>query len=215
MNCQDNDFCRSLQPETRALLCKGCEKRFEKAGSFQQWDSSRTLAMLILDGAICTSTKFDHADIDHSIDTPSLAICLPGYVITNFGFHGLTRTEYDYQNLRHITDTWVARFDSRTARELYATNLDFVRAYTKSLLVEMETSTKTTAFIRANYTYYGVYHFMKMFEAHGLFVSQQELADIMNCNRSSISKAMKRIREEDPALWQAYFANKGRAVRME
>ena len=46
-----------------------------------------------------------------------------------------------------------------------------------------------------------------------IYLPQTDLANLMNHERAAISKACKRIREENPQLWEAYLQNKGKPVR--
>lgn len=210
MDCTTNEFCASLPGEVRRTLCRSCKRRFEKAGSIQLYSANLDFCMLILDGALCSNTSFDKDDMDHGEESPSLFLALPGRVIVNLGLFGIRRTIYEYSGFHYLTDTWIASFDYQTVQRLLREEPRFLETVAVSLIKEHESMCQVAALVRPNYTYYGTYHFMKLFEQYGLFVAQQDIADIMNHDRSSVSKAMKRIKTEDPGLWSSYMANKGR-----
>jgi len=44
------------------------------------------------------------------------------------------------------------------------------------------------------------------------YLTQQQLAEIMNRDRTSASKVISRIKQENPELWAAYASNKHREL---
>ena len=67
-----------------------------------------------------------------------------------------------------------------------------------------------TAMLRANYTYRGLLHLLRMLGESGQYLTHQQLASIMNRDRTSISKAISRIRREYPETWEIYVKSKGK-----
>lgn len=214
MDCTRNEFCGSLPKSTRERLCADCRKRFFKAGSMQLRDDYPQTCMLILDGVVVSTTDLDGEDIDHEADMPALYLGLPGRVI---GFDVI----FDYRNfdggftyfdLSYLSDSWVATFGRDTIRSLYDEDPAFRRSMSLSLLQLAADALQFVALFRANYTYRGLFHLVKLLTKHGQFLTQQQMADIMNHDRTSVSKAMSRLRREYPAIWEAYVVNKGRVA---
>ena len=54
---------------------------------------------------------------------------------------------------------------------------------------------QTTALFRSNYLYFGLYHLVKMLAGCGQHISRQRLADLLNCDRTSVSKAFARLKK--------------------
>lgn len=210
MDCAMNEFCASLESDARTTLCQNCRKRLEKAGSMQMYNSSVDSCMLILDGALCSITSFGANEMNHEKETPSLYLALPGSLVIGFNLFEIERTVYEYSGIRYLTDTWVASFDHRVFLKMLDEEPGFAKAVAISFYQDHERMCQIASFVQSNYSYLGTYHFMKLFESHKLYITQQDIAKIMNHDHSSISKNMKRIKSENPELWNAYMANKNR-----
>lgn len=213
MPCSQNNFCSSLPDKTRTALCQSCRKCMFKAGSIQTRGDFSQNCMLILDGASCSVEGLDSASFGHSDDEPVLFLALPGRAINldvTFGFTEM-QDAYEYSNFIYLTDTWVASFNHQAIRDLFDADKDFQMALIRNMVRVQSDACRFTALFRANFTFHGVFHLMKLLTEHSIYLTQQDMGRLMNRDRTSISKAVNRLRDENPSLWEAYLKNKGRA----
>ncbi len=212
MDCTRNRFCILLPENTRAKLCAHCRRSFFKAKSIQTRQDYLRNCMLVLDGTFISSTQLGVDAIDHETNLPVLYMALPGRLLNldvTFGFTDLHKN-FEYVDFNYFTDTWVASFSHQTIQDLFDSDPDFRHAVMKNM-IELETDVcRMAAMLRSNYTYYGLLHLTEMLANHNQYFTQQQLAEIMNHDRTSICKAIARIKKEHPEKWQAYISNKGR-----
>lgn len=214
MDCTRNAFCKTLPPESRKKLCASCRKRFFKAGSIQLRDDFPHSGMLLLDGIVVSTTNLGEDVVNHETDVPALYLGFPGHIVgfeIVFGFKNLNGA-FEYLDLEYLTDSWVATFSHEAILELYEKDLAFRHSIGMGLLQLATDALQCVALFRANYTYLGLYHLLKMLAFHGQFLTQQQLAAILNHDRTSISKAISRIKKEYPEVWEAYAQNKNRVL---
>ena len=214
MDCSKNDFCKSLPVETRRKLCAKCRRRFFKAQSMQMGDDCNQSCMLVLDGAFVTTTDLGYGSIDHENDLPMLYLGIPGRLL-NLG----TTFQYDeldpsigYINYHYLTDPWVASFSHHVIRELCDEDETFRHAVYRNMVALIADLCQTSALFRSNYLHFGVLHLVSMLEKAHVFLTQQQLATLLNRDRTSISKAFSLLKKEHPDVWEAYMANKGRVL---
>ena len=210
MSCSHNAFCRRLSAETRRELCGRCNRRLLKAGSVQSYGDYRQSCVLILDGVF--ATRACGANRDFEGDEPAFFIGFPGFVGNLDVSLELNDKDEAFRHLdiEYLTDTRIATFDPKAVRDLYDSHRDFSDAVTWSLLKCAQSSMQFTAMLRANYTYRGLLHLLRMLGESGQYLTHQQLAIIMNRDRTSISKATSRIRREHPETWERYAKGKGK-----
>lgn len=182
------------------------------AKSMQMRDDYLQDCMLILDGLFTSTTDLGHGALDHSKEVPVLYVGLPGRLLNldvTFGFSDM-EVAYAYVDFEYLTDTWAASFSHHVIRRLCDEDIDFRHAVMRNMVQVESDICQLAALFRSNYTYYGIYHFMEHMTKYGLWVSQEQLGKIMNHDRTSISKAVSRIRKEHPGIWERYNENKGR-----
>lgn len=214
MDCSNNAFCSSLGPELCAELCRHCRRRLIKAGSIQIYEDFERRASLLIDGIVLISGHVGEDVVGYSDDVPTCYLGVPGRVLsTNVTFREGGGTEaYGYNSMEYLTDCCVAHFDHDVIRGLFEGETEFAHAMVLSALRIMEDGCMMTAILRANSVYLSVYHLMQYLTQQSVYLTQQQIANLINRDRASVSKAMSRVRREQPAAWEAYAANKGRAV---
>lgn len=214
MDCAKNAFCSTLPQKTRTALCLHCRRLLFRAGSVQMRDDAVRSCTLILDGLLSAAYHFDRNDIDHQTDMPALYLGLPGrLIVPDYTLDARQSSEkFAYNNWQYLTDTWVATFSWKTLWEFIDADPAFTKQVLQSALEIQSDMCQFAALFRANYTYYGIYHFLRILSEHSIYLPQQQIANLMNRDRTAISKAYRRIKEEYPELWIAYSANKERKV---
>lgn len=173
-------------------------------------DDYQQNCMLILDGVFASSTNLSLEAIDHNIDRPVIYLGLPGRLLNldvTFGYDEM-QDAYTYVDLNYLTDTWAASFSHHVIRELFDEDPRFRRAVIRSEVQIASDACQIAALFRSNYTYYGLYHLVEILTQYSQFITQQQLADLMNLDRTSISKAVSRFKKEHPDIWEAYTANR-------
>lgn len=212
MDCTKNDFCRSLPPDTRSKLCSVCRRSFLKAGSIQPRSKSPESCGIILDGIVVSTTDLSADVVDHDTNNPALYLGFPGRVTgLEYLFDMPEEADaFSYVDLEYLSDSWVASFTVKDIREIYDEDPAFRYAIGSNMMQTTADALQCMALFRANYTYHGLFHLIRMLTDCRQFLTQQQLANIMNHDRTSISKAVSRIKKEHPELWEAYTENKGR-----
>ncbi|MGN0059909.1 MAG: Crp/Fnr family transcriptional regulator [Coriobacteriales bacterium] len=212
MDCSRNNFCSTLPDESRQKLCAKCRRRLFKAHSMQMLDDVNQSCMLILDGALVTTTDLGQTSLDHESELPVLYLGLPGRLLNldiTFKYEELV-SSLMYVNYHYLADTWVATFSHHVIRELCDADEEFRHAVYRNMTALMRDLCQTTALFRSNYLHFGVRHLVQMLVGAGVFLTQQQIADVMNRDRTSVSKAFTQLKKEHPDIWKAYQANKGR-----
>lgn len=214
MDCSQNDFCKSLDADTRCKLCAKCRRKFFKAQSMQMRNDYVQSCMLVLDGVFASSTSLGEGAIDHATDAPTLYIGLPGRLLNldiTFGYDDL-QPAISYSNFHYLADTWVASFSHHVIRKLCEEDASFRRAVLRNMVGLTSDCCQMTALFRSNYLYFGLYHLVEILASHGQYLNQQQLASLLNHDRTSVSKAFARLKREQPDAWGAYMVNKGRVL---
>ena len=145
---------------------------------------------------------------------PTLYIGLPGRLLNldiTFGYED-RESSIAYANFHYLADTWVASFSHHLIRELCDKDEDFRHAVLRNMVALTSDCCLTTALFRSNYLHYGLYHLVMLLASHGQYLTQQQLATLLNHDRTSVSKAFSRLKKEHPDAWEAYQANKGRVL---
>lgn len=215
MDCRKNDFCRSLPDEVRTQLCAHCHRRLTRAGSIQLYSDFERHATLILDGAIKSSIYVGEDVLDYSEDVPTFHLGIPGRILaTNMTFGRTEKMHYGNNGVEYLTDCCVATFEHEAMLELFETDNGFARSMALSMIRIMEDTCEIAAILRAQSVHLSVHHLTQLLLQHHIYLTQQQLADVINHDRASVSKALARVKSSDPDLFNAYLSNKGRAVEM-
>lgn len=214
MNCSTNAFCASLPQHIRLELCKHCRRRLVKAGSIQLYEEFEDKSSLLLDGIVLISGHVGEDVMGYSDDVPTCYLGVAGRVLsTNVTFRDVNGNgAYGYNSMEYLTDCCVARFDHETIRALFREHVEFAHSMMLSALRIMEDGCMMTAILRADSVYLSVYHLVQYLRQQNVYLTQVQIAGLINHDRASVSKAMNRIKKEHPASWQAYHANKGRTI---
>lgn len=213
MDCSQNDFCKSLSVETRRKLCSKCKRKFFKAQSMQMGNDCSQSCMLVLDGAFTTTTDLGHGFIDHENELPMLYLGLPGRLLNlsvTFKYDELN-SSIGYIDYHYLADTWTASFSHHMIRTLCDEDEAFRHAVYRNMVALIADVCQISALFRPNYLHYGVFHLVSMLEKAHVFLTQQQLATLLNRDRTSISKVFATLKKEHPDLLRAYMSNKNRA----
>lgn len=214
-NCSDNAFCASLPEKLRSDLCKKCIRRITKAGSFQLYRDFERHATLILDGALMSSIYVGDDVLDFSDDTPAFYLGLPGRILaTNVTFRDTKKAYYGDNGVEYLTDCCIATFEHDFFREMFYSNSDFAHSLVLSMLRIMEDACEVSAILRAPTVLAATHHLILYLSFFDVYLTQQQIANITNHDRASISKAIKQIKKQNPELAQNYISNKGRKIEM-
>lgn len=214
MNCSTNAFCASLPQHIRSELCTHCKRRLVKAGSIELYEEFESKSSLLIDGIVLISGHVGEDVVGYSDDVPTCYLGVAGRVLsTNVTFReGGGSEAYGYNSMEYLTDCCVARFDHDVIRRLFREHIEFAHAMMLSALRIMEDGCMMTAILRADSVYLSVYHLVQYLRQQSVYLTQIQIASLINHDRASVSKAMNRMKREQPASWQAYMANKGRRV---
>lgn len=215
MDCTTNAFCGTLPAETRRQLCAKCNRRLLKARSFQLYRDFERDATLVLDGALTSSIHAGEDVLNYSKDVPAFYLAIPGRILaTNVTFKRDEKMYYGENSMEYLTDCCIATFKHGAIEEFFYNNKDFARSMVLSMIRIMEDACEVSAILRAESTYASVHHMMRYLSGHRIYLTQQQIADIVNRDRASVSKAMSRVKDNSPRLYSEYLENKGRVVEM-
>lgn len=185
-----------------------------KAGSVQIYEDFERRASLLIDGIVLISGHVGEDVVGYSDEVPTCYLGVPGRVLsTNVTFRENGGTEeYGYNSMEYLTDCCVAHFEHEAIRTLFAEENAFAHALMLSSLRIMEDGCMMTAILRANSVYLSVFHLVQYLAQQNVYLTQSQIANLLNHDRASISKAMSRIKREQGTIWNAYAANKGRII---
>lgn len=214
MNCSTNAFCSSLPAIIRQDLCRHCRRQLVKAGSIQIYEDFEEKASLLIDGIVLISGHVGEDVVGYSDDVPTCYLGVAGRMLsTNVTFReGGGCEPYGYNSMEYLTDCCVAHFDHEIIRRLFAEHTEFAQAMMLSALRIMEDGCTMTAILRADSVYLSVYHLVQYLNQQSTYLTQQQVANLINHDRASVSKAVSRMKREQPATWETYHANKGRRI---
>lgn len=216
MDCASNEFCASLDASTRERLCPHCRKRLMKAGSVQIYEDFEHEASLLTDGIVLISGYVGEDVLSASESVPTCYLGVPGRMLsTNVTFReGGGQEAYGYNSMEYLTDSCVAKFDHAVIRDLFASDEGFARALMLSGLRIMEDGCAMTAILRAGSVYLGVFHLVRYLSQQNAYLTQQQLAYLLNRDRTTVARSVSRVRKEHPDVWESYVLNKGRKVEL-
>lgn len=214
MDCSKNIFCSQLSKATRNKLCKHCRRKFFKAQSIQLREDAIKDCMMVLYGTLSTPLNLGYDILNHEREIPAIYLAMPGRLLNlNITFDSEELEQrFRYAEYEYLTDAWVASFSHHVIRDLSRADENFNKTLLKNMVLLTTDICQLAAFFRSGYTYYGVYHLIRELNKYDLFLTQQQLADLMNRDRTTISKVIHRIKKEDPTLWNDYLQNKGRIL---
>ena len=214
-NCRDNSLCASLDSASRAKLCAACTRRLVKAGSIQFYNDFETSAVLVLDGAIMFSAHTGEDVLGLSEELPSFYVGMSGCLLgSNATFTPDVHHDYEGNTIEYLSDSCIASIRHYAVRELFRHDEGFAASIARSLVDIMEQACCMSALLRARSVYLAVSYLVTYLTASRIYLTQQQLADIIARDRASVSKAIGRIRRERPDMWAAYECNRGRIVEL-
>lgn len=186
-----------------------------KAGSFQLYRDFERHSTLILDGALMSSIYTGEDIINYSDDIPTFFLGIPGRILaTNVTFRRHDKMYYGDNGMEYLTDCCIATFGHNVVHELFIANKDFTQSMALSMIRIMEDSCSVTAILRAESVFLSVFYLIEYLTLARVYLSQQQIANILGRDRASVSKALARIKIEKPALMEEYLINKTRKIEM-
>lgn len=213
MDCSQNAFCSSLSASTRKILCAHCYRKLAASGSIQHYNDFERHATLILDGLVSFTVESDEDTLIDSHFVPTFYLGVPGRMLaTNITFFSKVHEEPHPNVTEFLTDCCVATFEHEFIRTLFNEDRDFSFTLAKTLVETIEDACTTSAILRTNNVYVSVYRLVKYLSGFRIYLTQQQIAKIINRDRASVSRAAARIKEAHGGVWGAYYGNKGRAI---
>lgn len=214
MYCSDNDFCRSLDDDARQRLCIGCRKRLSRAGSLEASGRFVDKTIIVLDGIVASSTHGE-ASVQERNALHLFSFCMPGRVLFQDALFGIQdNNPSPYVSMECLTDCCIAAFDHEFVRMLYSTNPYFARKVNESAVMIMYDYAKYAGILRAEGMFDKVVLLIRHLVDYQLFLSNNHLAQVLACDRTTVSRAVARVRCELPELWERYVANKHRPIEL-
>ncbi|MDO4289954.1 MAG: Crp/Fnr family transcriptional regulator [Eggerthellaceae bacterium] len=217
--CSENAFCASLPEDARAKLCQGCSRQLLKAGSFRLYESFNREVSVIIDGVICGSQGFEESADGNVAADPQFALNFPGRPlsldVTFFGRDLMAGMSQAYDNMVCLTDCYVATFSHDVFRELFESDARFARCVMQMTLLSAGDAICLSALLRGESVYQKVLLLMRRLLEFDLHLTRHDVANVLACNRTSVSRAFARVERERPELFARYMANKGRSVKCD
>ena len=215
-SCSENELCASLPDETRRKLCARCRTRLSKAGSLSMYEAFDREVSVILDGAICGTTYVDEQEIGKAAELPYFALSLPGRPlsldVTFSRDASIVEDRYGLSSVLCLTDCHIASFEHGFFFELFETDQTFAQQIVQAGIRLMTDISQFAAIMRAGSVYAKVGLLMQKLLDFRIYLSRQDIAMLLACNRVSVSSAFTRIQKEQPEFYAAYVANKNRPV---
>lgn len=206
MRCSENEFCQSLSAATRERLCQGCHKRYLKAGSLDVFENFVDKLFIVLRGCIVASTE------DEALEKlPSYSFCAPGRLLNQNSLFELGGADsFAYVRYDFPADSVVAVFDRDFIVELYAQDRNFARMANKSAVMIMLDMSGYASIMRVSGMTKKIELALGFLIDHGIYLPGHTLADLLACNRTSVSRAIAQTRATRPELWERYQEMKHR-----
>lgn len=219
-SCSDNAFCSSLPPSTRKKLCGNCQRHLIKKGSLCFYEEFNKEMHIILDGAICGS--FRESDVGEQADAgqalPIFALNLPGRILgldaAAFGRTWSSEQPQSYCVMTYLTDCIMATFSHNAFLELLESDRHFARSTLQSSVLHSGDAMQLSAILRAESIQKQVLLLMKKLIENKVYLSRGDVAMLLGCNRTSISKAFSYAACETPSLYAQYLSNKNRRIEL-
>ena len=216
MGCESNQFCKELEPALRKELCAQCHRQLLGAGSLENHINWQKHAVILLDGLIFGKGYGDSAlaHWPHICLSRSLIIT-PGYLVGFSGTIQATLNEMEAASYLHCeTACCIAQFDQdflqSLAQELPALSATAAQSTFKWAVAMSEfTSLALAPSINEK-----VAAFMAFLEHYRIYCSETQIAKLLGCSRTSVSRSFIAIEQANNALYAAYFANKNRRIEL-
>lgn len=215
MNCAKNAFCRKLDDGVRKILCESCRRSKAAAGSLRLHSDFESHATIVLSGLILYSIRADAESLDVATDSPSLFLAVPGHVLsTDMSFNGGDE-RYDFTSVEMLTDCHLARIDHESFRKTLSLHPSFANDLLLNLNTMLRDSCLISAILRTGNATVCVKRLIEFLATHGVYLTQLQIASLVDRNRASVSRAIKSIKSESPELWDRYLASKPHAKHQQ
>ncbi|MCI2241322.1 hypothetical protein [Adlercreutzia faecimuris] len=212
--CSDNAFCASLPAGERARLCEGCRKRLVKAGSIDLSDRMAEENAIVLDGALLAVARTGEGASRAPSPTMS-SLCLPGrFLSQEVIFHLRGDVPASSVTMEYLTDCCVASFSPAFIGRLYDESRLFAQRLHESDIQLLFDHATYIGSLRAEGAFAKTALLVQQLAQQRLFVPNNSLALLLACDRTTVSRAMARIRRELPDLWAAFEASRHRSIEM-
>lgn len=170
--------------------------------------------IVVLDGVVASSSR-PHGAFPFDDELPHYSLCMPGRVLSQDVLFGMNEgNPLSYISMDFLTDCCMATFDHRFFLGLYEADAAFGRKVNESAVMIMFDQTKYAGIMRSEGAYAKVVLLLKALASCRVCLPERHIADILACDRTTVSRAGARIRREFPDLWERYLANKNRRVEM-
>lgn len=204
MDCQQNRFCRSLDPELRDRLCANCTRREFKKGSIIYRADIKPYIILMVDGVTTTQQDFDPSMLVDG-DCPAFFINTNGLIMGGENlFSDKSINRYEYIQYTCLTDGVLARFDLSFIRDCFMSNAELAKAMYRNVVTAAGEACEFAAVLRASNVEESIRYLLRYASRKGFRLTQQQMADLTGHSRVSVTRAIARIRQHDSDLWEAY-----------
>lgn len=212
MECSENAFCKILDDDVRKILCASCRRSIAAAGSFRLHQDFESKATILLDGLILYSIRAEEETVDGTNDVPNFYLAVPGRALsTDMTFHS-GDDRYSFTGVEMLTDCHIARIEHKALREALERHPSFAEDLLFNLNTMLRDSCLMSSILRTSNTTVCVRRLIEFLTEQGAYLTQLQIASLVDRNRASVSRAAKTIKEETPEVWERYTANKGRAA---
>lgn len=205
IDCQDNNFCRSLAPGLRAKLCPSCTKRSYRKGQLLYRADIEPRITLVVDGVLTTQSSFDQ-DMLEPGDCPSFFILTNGLLLgVDNLFRESTIRRYEYIHYVCLSDVTLALFDRARVRDLFESDPAFARAMFENIVVAAAEACEFAAVLRAPDVFQSVAYLLNYAARKNFLLTHQQMADITGHSRVSVTRAVSKIKAQLPDMWECYI----------
>lgn len=206
MDCGENDFCASLPRETLLTLCAGCNRRHVKAGSIDVMDD-RSRMLLVIEGVYMGESYADGPESP----AEQFALCFPGRLLNQDVLLGMRPPgPPSFSVAKCLTDCVIASFDLRLARTLYAEDPLFAKRAAESAINIMYDYALFCSIMRQEGGAAKVGKLFELLANRGIYLPSKSVAELLSCNRATVTRAIAAIKKADPDLWSSYAGCKQR-----
>lgn len=113
-----------------------------------------------------------------------------------------------------LTDCAIASFDGALFNGFYNTNPVFARRVGESAIQMMSDHARFIGILSSEGAYRKTLLMIQYLLEYDLYLANKDIARMLSCNPTTISRSVRRIKKEAPNLWSSYQRNKHRAITL-
>ena len=217
MGCESNRFCGAVSANIRKVLCAKCSRKLLSAGSIENYLDTHRHALILLDGFI-TGTGYGDTDLKDwpNVHLSRTIVITPGYLA---GFRGVVDREDDVMFassfVRCETDCCIAYFDQAFLEELASQHKEIMHIAAENAFEMAIATSEFLSLALAPTMNKRIETLLAFLARYNLYCSETKIANMLNCSRTSVSRAFTAIEKQNHALYDAYIANKNRIVMLQ